>query len=156
MIRSFRWNLEAAKAGDTDAELAAGWFYHNGRGIKRDLSKAKTWYLKAARKGETSAMFSLGQMAFDKKDFKEAARWLSKAARKDHPRSNYYLGRMLIHGWGVRPDPFRARRCLKTAASQGVAYAKRLLRGQRLKRDLVQENNAAVNRWRQDALLQAI
>jgi TPR repeat protein len=156
MVSSFRWNLEAAKAGYTDAELAAAWFYHNGKGIRQDLSKARTWYLKAARKGNTSAMFSLGQIAFDKKDFKEAVRWFSKAARKDHPRSNYYLGRMLVHGWGVRTDPFRAQRCLKTATGLGVAYAKRLLRSQKLKRDLVRENKVAVNHWRQGALLPAI
>ncbi len=153
---SVRWNLEAAKAGDTDAELAAGWFYHGGRGIRQDLRKAKNWYLKAARKGETKAMFSLGQMEFDKKDFKEAARWFSKAVRKNHPRSNYYLGRMLLHGWGLEPDPFRARACLKTAVRLGVAYAKRLLRSKKFKRDLVQENNVAVNHWRQGALLPVI
>jgi uncharacterized protein len=156
MLKSFRLNLEAAKAGYASAELAAGWFYHGGRSIRQDLSKAKAWYLKAAQKGETSAMFSLGQIAFDKKDFKEAAQWFSKAARRDHPRSNYYLGRMLIHGWGVGTDPFRARRCLKTAASLDVAYAKRLLRGQQLKRNLNQESNVAVNHWRQGALLPAI
>ena len=153
---SFLLNLEAARSGHTLAELAAGWFYHGGRGVKCDLTKARKWYLKAAAKGDTGALFSLGQIEFDKKNFKEAARWFAKAAKKGHPRSNYYLGRMLLHGWGVRPDPFRARVCLKTAVKLGVGYANRLLRGKRLRRELVQETNVAVNCWRQGALLPAI
>jgi hypothetical protein len=38
----------------------------------------------------------------------------------------------------------------------GVASAKRLLRSQKLKEDLVQANNVAVNGWRRGSLLPEI
>ena len=150
---AFRWNQIAANAGHTHAEQMAGWYYYGGRGVKVDLAKARRWYLKAAAKGDLSAMFSLGQMAFDQKNFKEAARWFSKAGKKDHPRSNQYLGRMLIHGYGVPIDPFRARVCLKKAVAGGLGFANRLLNGRKLKRLLVKETNVAVNGWRRGSLL---
>lgn len=153
---AFHWNQIAAYAGHTGAEQMAGWHYHGGRGVKADLSKARQWYLKAAAKGNLSALFCLGQLAFDQKDFREASHWFSKAAKKDHPRSNLYLGRMFTYGYGVPLDPFRARVCLKKAAASGLGHAGRLLKGQRLKRLLVVETNVAVNRWRRGALLPEI
>lgn len=153
---AFRWNQIAANAGHTHAEQMAGWYYHGGRGVKVDLSEARTWYLKAAGKGDLSAIFGLGQMAFDQKDFKDAARWFSKAAKKDHPRSNQYLGRMLIHGYGVPVDPFRARVCLERAMAGGISHAKRLLNGKKFKQLLLKETNVAVNGWRRGSLLPEI
>ena len=94
-------------------------------------------------------MFSLGQIAYDQLNFKEAARWFLKASKIGHPRSDYYLGNMFLHGKGVSPDPFRAKISLEVAAKGGIGYARRLLNGRQLRRQLIRENAILINRWSQ-------
>src|SRR5687767_7382393 len=72
---SFRWNQRSARTGYHDAQLAMGWFFHNGVGVRQDLEKARTWYEIAARRRDPRAWFSLGQLAFDQREFVEALSW---------------------------------------------------------------------------------
>ena len=70
--KSFHLNAEAAKSGHHDATLAMGWFYLNACGVLEDIDKAKFWYKKSARQGDSRAMFSLGQIAYFEYDYKNA------------------------------------------------------------------------------------
>ena len=49
-----------AEGGDADAQFNLGQAYRLGRGVPLDLSAAKIWFERAARKGLTQALFRLG------------------------------------------------------------------------------------------------
>lgn len=52
---SFKWNKKAAEQGYVDAQFLLALLYENGLGTKKDLSKAKEWYSKAAAYGHETA-----------------------------------------------------------------------------------------------------
>jgi uncharacterized protein len=122
---AFRLNADAAGHGYGDAVLAMGWFYLNGVGVARDLDRARQWYKRSARQGDTRAMFSLGQMAYDARDFAEALRWFERGVDKGHSRSLFWLGKLYWHGRGVPRDKKRASALFAEAARKKVPEARR-------------------------------
>ena len=58
--------------------------YFLGQGVEKDLSKAREWYLLAAKQGSKEAQNSMGFMYFEgkgvKKDLIEAYAWFQLAA----------------------------------------------------------------------------
>ena len=87
-----------------DAVLAMGWFYLNGVGVEPNLEEAKRWYRKSARQGDSRAMFSLGQMAYDERDYADALLWFKRASDKDHDRSLFWIGKLSWRGLGIPID----------------------------------------------------
>jgi len=126
--RAFTLNAEAAEAGYADAVLAMGWFYLNGVGVVRDIERARRWYRASARRGETRAMFSLGQIAYDERDYSDALLWFRRAAEAGHHRSLYFIGRHYWRGHGVKQDKKEAMGYFHRAASAKVREAQRVLR----------------------------
>ena len=63
-------------------------FYKDGRGVKRDMAEAASWFRKAAEQGIGIAQLNLGRLYKDgsgvAKDPVEAYVWLSLAARKGY------------------------------------------------------------------------
>src|SRR2546430_5003836 len=96
--RAFALNAQAAESGMHDAVLAMGWFYLNGVGVQQDIKQALRWYRKSARQGDSRAMFSLGQMAYDERDYADAEVWFTRAAEKGHAVSLYWLGKFYWRG----------------------------------------------------------
>lgn len=125
---SFTLNSKAAYLGHADAILAMGWYYLNGIGVERDLERARKWYRDSARRGDTWAMFSLGQIAYEERDYVEAHIWFKRAYEAKHVRSLYYLGRLYWRGQGVDMDKPEAMRCFHRAAGLNVKEAKRVLK----------------------------
>ena len=126
--RSFTLNERVAHAGHGDAVLAMGWFYLNGIGVDRDLGAAEKWYRKAARHGDSRAMFSLGQMAYGQRDFSSAFDWFQRASENGHARSFYWKGKLYWRGEGVDCDRKKAMELFHEAASKRVIEAQRVLR----------------------------
>jgi TPR repeat protein len=126
--RAFALNAEAAHGGHSDAVLAMGWFYLNGVGVERDFERAKKWYRESARRGETMAMFSLGQIAYDERDFSGALTWFKRASEAGHDRSLYWIGKLYWRGDGVAQDKKQAMGYFHRAASSKIEEAQRVLR----------------------------
>lgn len=126
--RCFALTARAAKGGHSGAVLALGWCYLNGVGIDRNIEKAKQWYRKSARRGDSRAMFSLGQIAYYERDYSDAFRWFTRATEKGHDLSLYWLGKQYWRGHGVERNPKQARRLFHQAAMRKVLVAQRLLR----------------------------
>jgi uncharacterized protein len=126
--KAFALNAQAAESGMHDAVLAMGWFYLNGVGVEKDLEQARHWYRKSARQGDSKAMFSLGEMAFDDRDYADAMVWLSRAAEKGHAFSLYWLGKLYWRGNGVPANRKEAMTLFQKAAANKVAVAHRALR----------------------------
>lgn len=126
--RAFALNVEAAKGGHNDAVLAMGWFYLNGIGVDYSLELARQWYRESARRGESRAMFSLGQIAYEAKDFEDARLWFTRATQAGHARSLYWLGKLCWRGQGVELNRKLAMKCFTNAAGQKVNEAQRAVR----------------------------
>lgn len=126
--KSFLLNMQAAESGMRDAVLAMGWFYLNGVGVQQDTEQARRWYKKSARQGDSRAMFSLGQMAYDELDYMDAEVWFRRASDKGHARSLFWLGKLFWRGDGVFEDRKQAMALFQKAAANKVAEAKRVLR----------------------------
>ena len=125
--KSFMLNSQAAESGMKDAVLAMGWFYLNGVGVEQDVEQARRWYRKSARQGDSRAMFSLGQMAFDEQDFADARVWFRRASDKGHARSLFWLGKLYWRGYGVPEDRKQAMALFQKAAASKVPEARRVL-----------------------------
>ncbi len=52
--------VQAAKAGNTDAQYELGLRYETGEGVDRNYQSAKKWYQAAAEQGHTKALFEMG------------------------------------------------------------------------------------------------
>jgi TPR repeat protein len=126
--QSFMLNSQAAESGMRDAVLAMGWFYLNGVGVEQDMEQARRWYRKSARQGDSRAMFSLGQMAYDERDFADAQVWFRRASDKGHARSLFWLGKLYWRGYGVSEDRKQAMALFQKAAANKIPEARRVLR----------------------------
>jgi hypothetical protein len=126
--RAFALNAKAAELRYPDAVLAMGWFYVGGRGVLRDIPLAQHWYRRSARDGESKAMFSLGQIAYDARGYSEARRWFERASNHGHARSLYWLGKLAWRGHGVRRDHAAAFALFNRAARADDPEAVRVLR----------------------------
>ncbi len=126
--RAFALNAQAAELRFPDAVLAMGWFYLNGRGVARDLDRAQQWYRRSARDGEPSAMFSLGQIAYEAGGYSDARRWFERAGHHGHSRSLYWLGKLSWRGHGVPRDHSAAYAFFHRAARAHDPEAIRALR----------------------------
>jgi len=126
--KAFALNAQAAESGIHDAVLAMGWFYLNGVGVEKDIEEARHWYRKSARQGDSKAMFSLGQMAFDDRDYADAMVWFRRAVEKGHAVSLYWLGKLYWRGNGVPANRKEAMTLFQKAATNKVAVAQRMLR----------------------------
>jgi uncharacterized protein len=126
--KAFLLNEESAERGFKEAILAMGWFYLNGVGVEKNLMKAHKWYTLSARQGDVSAMFSLGQMAYDTRDTAEALTWFLRAEKKGHKRSTFWIGKIYWHGRGIEQDKDKAMQYFQKALKQKVAEARRTMR----------------------------
>src|SRR5688572_14610850 len=57
--------LQAAAAGDTQAQRMLGEMYRDGRGVKKDDGAAVQWFRRAAQGGDATAQFNLGLLYRD-------------------------------------------------------------------------------------------
>jgi TPR repeat protein len=121
--RHFGLNSQAAESGMRDAVLAMGWFYLNGVGVEQDPELARRWYRKSARQGDSRAMFSLGQMAYDEQDYVDALLWFGRVADKGHATSLFWIGKLLWRGDGAPEDRKRAMALFQKAATEKVPAA---------------------------------
>jgi len=97
---------------------------------RQDYVDAVPLYRRAAARGHTDAMFSLGVAAAlgqgVNHDERAAVEWFRKAARYDHPGAKYYLGLAYAQGHGVAKDEATAVAWFLKAAEQDYppAYKK--------------------------------
>ena len=122
-----------AVAGDADAAVKLGHFYHSGNGVTRDYAQAVKWYRQAADAGNSDAQASLGTM-YDNglgvtKDYTQAINWYRKAAEAGNPDGQLWLGHMCENGLGVRQNYTEAIKWYRKAAEAGNSEAQLRLGG---------------------------
>jgi TPR repeat protein len=119
--------LSRAEQGDAEAQYTLGNNYHFGIGVKKDVVKARRWYLKTAENGHSEAQYDIGynyeKGRFVSKSLNKAFNWYRKAAAQANARAQYKIGLFYEQGWSVQKDLEEALEWYKKAASQGHALA---------------------------------
>lgn len=117
---------ESAVAGDTEAQVALGDAYANGRALDRDLQRAARWFAQASC-SEPYAAWRLGQMFESgegvRRNEARAARLYSGAASKGFAPAANSLGGLYLAGAGVERNYAEALGWYRKAASAGFADA---------------------------------
>ena len=93
--RQFSWFEKSAKAGLPLAAGNVGNCYFYGRGVKKDLEKAKHWYEIGAKAGLQSSMLQLGVILKTQNKNKEAFQGILRS-RYRWICSGYGLARCLL------------------------------------------------------------
>ena len=98
---AMRWYLQAAEAGNAQAQFLLGLKYETGTDVTRNPGKAADWFEKAARQGILEAQFKLAALLERGKgraaDPDGAARWYERAARKGYAPAQYNLAVMRLN-----------------------------------------------------------
>ena len=117
-----------AELPDGIAEFREGArLYDSGRGNPRDFARAREQFLRAAEKGNSSAMNNLGVMAQRghgiARDFAEARRWYEQASARGVHLATTNLGVLYENGLGVPVNLQVAREHYERAAAGGDGVA---------------------------------
>jgi localization factor PodJL len=103
--------------------------YEKGRGIAKDIERAKDLYQQAADKGNIRAMHNLGVLAAEgtggKPNYTSAALWFGKAAEYGVKDSQYNFAVLLARGLGVTKDLVQSYTWFAIVAASGDADAAR-------------------------------
>lgn len=116
-----------AQAGDAQAQLRLGLMYLTGRGLGRDVARAREWLGRSAGAGTALAQMALGRMYATgigvPTDLAEAVSWYRRAGDQGHAPAQFSLGLAYDQGRGVARDVAVARQWYERAAMQGYAKA---------------------------------
>lgn len=81
---AFKWFMNAADKGNTEAQYLTGVMYMQGQGTEKSVSKALQAFSRAAEGGHASAQYVVGQSYYKglgiRRNISEARKWLTKAA----------------------------------------------------------------------------
>ena len=155
--RAYQEWKAAAEAGHAEAQFDLGVLYAQGRGVRRDLTVAASWYRKSADQGNAAAQVALGQMYLRgwgvPRDEADAMRWfqMANSVESDGPPTEWAA----VEGYGMTQDPEQAAYWYRQAADKGHPQAQFELAqlyasGKGVKRD---EEQAA--RWVSASAIQA-
>ncbi len=105
--KQFATILSAAKAGNLEAQVQAGYAYAEGKGVKQDGKQALFWYRKAALEGDTEALWKCAESYIYGKgttpDLEEASAFLLLAAKQGSVLAQKELSRFYAEGLGGLP-----------------------------------------------------
>lgn len=105
-----------AQKGNAGAMYKIGIFYYFGlRGVRRDHTKALSWFLRAVEKGEAKSMELLGEIyargAGVERNFTEALEWLTLASKQQLYSAYNGLGYLYVKGYGVEKNYTKVKFC---------------------------------------------
>ena len=127
----YGWFMDAAKAGDIDAQYMVGMGNLLGRGTLKNTEKAITWLTQAADQGHGKSQYQLAQIYLNgrgvSKDILWGRYWLEQAAWSDHPDAQFLLSALFRKGVGGSIHHPEALVWLNRAAQNGQKYAQKAL-----------------------------
>jgi TPR repeat protein len=120
-----------ADSGNREAQMALGYLFETGSGVKANDEESVYWYRKAAEQGNIQAQYNLG-LAYEfgrgvtKNNF-EAVRWYKQAAEEGHANSQNRLGIMYALGRGIDQSYTQAIFWYRKAADKKLPNAQKNL-----------------------------
>ena len=95
-------------SGNAEALYVMGRLILDGKGVKKNRTRAAEFFRLAAEKGDVSAMNSWATSLVSgdgvPRNYREAARWFRKAADQGLAMAQYNLGYLYAYGRGVNND----------------------------------------------------
>ncbi|MES2706893.1 MAG: tetratricopeptide repeat protein [Verrucomicrobiota bacterium] len=121
-----------ANTGDAAAQCTMGQLYIDGvpaLGMARDPAKARTWFERAAGRGDSDAAWAIASMLVSKAqatpaEVKEAIPWMEKAVKDGNLPALVNYGMRLATGTGMDADPTRGISMLQSALAKGSPQAR--------------------------------
>lgn len=117
--KSFEWAKKSADNGNVSAMYNTGTNYYVGRGVGKNIEKAKDYYLKAAKLNHVDAMGSIGEIYIEEGNIVDAIKYLEFAASKNDARSLFLLGLTYCDGKAVTQDYTKCSSYWEKAANLG-------------------------------------
>ena len=143
--------VSSAEAGDPQSQLALGWCYLDGQGVKQNKKLGFQWIKKAADQGYAPAECDLGYLYHigrgTNTEFKRAFELYASAAEKGNPAAQNNLAVMYTKYTYSNHNPSKGFYWFKKAAEQNDPVAQRNL-GDRYKYGWnVRKNSAEAEKW---------
>lgn len=105
----------------------SGYFYgkmlENEWNGHKDVKKAETYYLMAAKENVSKAQYALGKMYQKAQEFASAYFWFSMASKQKEKDATYELANAYFYGYGTKKDEKKALKCYQEAFEQGYLDA---------------------------------
>ncbi|MFT6907927.1 MAG: TPR repeat protein/CHAT domain-containing protein [Oleiphilaceae bacterium] len=143
--------LESAEQGDSTAQLALGFKYYQGEGVKKDLKQSFYWYLKAAEVGDPIAQLQLGLRLLlgtgVEENDPEGFYWIKQSAENSYQSSYTVLADLYYNGEGTNVDLSKAASWYKNAAEAGFPEAKYQFGLMLLNGEGLRENSTEGFKW---------
>ena len=147
----FEFQQKLAKSGNAQAQYQLATMYESGRGVSRDINKAKEWYKKSAAKNYVAASHRLTYLDVKTGGFKASHKpWLTELvndAKKGNSEALFILGEMNENGIGVKKNLKKAQHYFKSSSAKGNVDAEHRLYD--IEQDLKQQK--AEKRRKQEA-----
>ncbi len=120
-----------AMEGNASAQYKLATYYAHGKGVRKDLKTAFSWYSKAASNRYVDAYYQVGLCYYKghgvKRNYYSAARWFRKGEDCNDPKAMYRLGCMYYDGQGVMRSYRKAVELLEESAERGNKKARQKL-----------------------------
>ena len=102
-IKALDWYLKAAEYGNCSGWFYAGALYMNGKGVKRNYSKAVNCFMRSFLKKEDYFRFDARQVILSDRNYSstEILEWFKKAAENGSAESQFKAGKMYQCGSGI-------------------------------------------------------
>ncbi|MFO1385905.1 MAG: tetratricopeptide repeat protein [Chitinivorax sp.] len=118
----------AAEKGDVGSQVALGFLYQKGLGVKQDWKQAVSWWDKAAAQGNTEAMRTAARVYLTgapgvELDVPKSMKYYQKAAEANDPVAQLNLAQLLIKFARDDDDVKQAGYWFMRAAEQGSPAA---------------------------------
>ncbi len=149
----FEFQQKLAKGGNAQAQYQLGSMYESGRGVAKDINKAREWYEKSAANNYSAARHRLTYLEVQTGGFKPDHKpWLNELAteaKRGNGEAMFILGDMHEKGIGVKKNLERAQSYYKSSASRGNVDAENRLYD--IEQKLIQHEQDQKRRQQQEA-----
>jgi len=133
----------SATDGDVQAQYQLGCFYLNGTDfIKKDIQRAKAWFIAAVKRGHTPSLSALGDCYKAENNDTDAYECFRLAAMDNDPHGQFRFARLMK--WDEDPFPL-----FKLAALGGFSEAQKTLAFMYANGDGVSEDKIMAAKWHQ-------
>ena len=113
---------------DDKIQYRLGWMLQNGIGTEKDIKRAKGYYEKSAKLGNTFACYSFAKLILSeenatREEINKAVEYLKEASENGNQFAQYSLGKIYLNGDFVEKDIYKAIGLFELSSEQDNEYA---------------------------------
>lgn len=114
---AFELYKKFVEQGDVVAQHNLGYFYYDGKCVRKNRATAIKWFTRAAEQDNEGAQLMLAGIYYKSQNYAEAFKWYGKSAEQGCVQSQFMVGEFYSKGMGVAQDDKEAVKWYKIAAS---------------------------------------